>query len=435
MMSGLPGERVTGIYGDYNGIVPVGWSGTVTPTLEGYTFVPESRSYTGIAASIAGDDYIATAVAPIPAKVDFNNDGQEDILWRYHGAGGYNRAWFLGNTGPIGLQTSAANFQMASNGAMNVEVGTGASERLTKVPRDMGIVPGKNKRTAPKTPRNLMGAAQRSGAKLRVADPRRAGNAGIGRAPKTVADPRQVRSGLPAAAPSGAPIELAATPSLLGGGDVLPVNDLSWRIVGTGDFNNDTHVDILWRNASSGINIVWFMNGTDWAGSAELMPVSDLTWQIVGTGDFNDDTHVDILWRNSASGDNVVWYMDGTGWIGSAMLLGVSDQNWQIVGTGDFNNDGNVDLLWRYNGAAGFNVVWYLDNASWIGSAELIQVGDPTWQIVGTGDYDKDGNTDILWRFNGAGGYNVIWYMNGVAWRESAELLPVNDLTWRIVSR
>ena len=120
-----------------------------------------------------------------------------------------------------------------------------------------------------------------------------------------------------------------------------------------GDFNNDTHVDILWRNASSGINIVWFMNGTDWAGSTEIMPVGDLSWKIVGTGDFNNDTHVDILWRNTSSGENVVWYMNGTNWAGSAVLLGVSDQNWQIVGTGDFNGDGNVDLLWRYNGAGG----------------------------------------------------------------------------------
>jgi hypothetical protein len=36
---------------------------------------------------------------------------------------------------------------------------------------------------------------------------------------------------------------------------------------------------------------------------------------------------------------------------------------------------------------------------------------------------------------NGAGGTNVIWYMNGAAWSESAELLPVADLNWKIVSR
>jgi hypothetical protein len=76
-----------------------------------------------------------------------------------------------------------------------------------------------------------------------------------------------------------------------------------------------------------------------------------------------------------------------------------------------------------------------MNNASWIGSAELIPVGDTAWQIMGTGDYNNDGNVDILWRYNGAGGYNVIWYMNGVNWTGSAELIPVADLNWRIVSR
>jgi hypothetical protein len=37
--------------------------------------------------------------------------------------------------------------------------------------------------------------------------------------------------------------------------------------------------------------------------------------------------------------------------------------------------------------------------------------------------------------YNGAGGYNVIWYLNGVTWSESAELIPVPDLAWKIVSR
>jgi hypothetical protein len=178
------------------------------------------------------------------------------------------------------------------------------------------------------------------------------------------------------------------------------------------------------------------MNGTQWTGSAELLPVVDLNWKIVGTGDFNKDGSVDILWRyNGASGANVVWYMNGTQWIGSAVLLGVSDLNWQIVGTGDFNKDGNVDILWRYNGSGGYNVVWYLNNATWTGSAELISIGNPAWQIAGTGDYNNDGNIDILWRYYGPGSSNVIWYMNGVSWIESAELIPVPDLNWKIVSR
>ena len=74
------------------------------------------------------------------------------------------------------------------------------------------------------------------------------------------------------------------------------------------------------------------------------------------------------------------------------------------------------------------NVVWYMNDATWIGSAELIPVGDPAWQIMGTGDYNNDGNVDILWRYNGVGGYNYIWYMDGVTWigaRRPASRSPI----------
>lgn len=292
------------------------------------------------------------------------------------------------------------------------------------------------KRSATMVPRNLFGNAKGRTARQRtVADPRSAGAKSARSSPEGVTDPRAVRLELGLEAPLGASNGTASAPSFLGGADVLPVGDLNWQIAGTGDFDNDTHVDILWRNVSNGMNIVWLMNGSEWNGSVELIPVADLTWQIVGMGDFNNDTHVDILWRNVSSGENVVWYLNGTTWTESAVLLGVSDQGWKIVGTGDFNKDGAVDILWRYDGAGGYNVVWYLNGANWAGSAELIPVGDPTWQIAGTGDYDRDGSIDILWRYNGAGGYNVIWYMDGVTWRESADLLSVPDLTWRIVSR
>jgi hypothetical protein len=281
-----------------------------------------------------------------------------------------------------------------------------------------------------------MGKAKgRTSGKASISDPRMAGGVTPEPSPLGYDDPRSVKIDVNADSSSNPRLDLASAPAYLGGADVLPVGDLSWQIVGTGDFNNDTHIDILWRNNSNGTNVVWLMNGAEWSGSAELLPVGDLSWQIVGTADFNKDTHVDILWRNSASGENVVWYMNGTSWIGSAVLLRVSDQNWKIVGTGDFNKDGNVDILWRYNGAGGYNVVWYMNNASWIGSAELIPVGDTTWQIMGTGDYNNDGNIDILWRYVGAGGYNYVWYMDHTSWIGGGDLLPVADLTWRIVSR
>jgi hypothetical protein len=62
----------------------------------------------------------------------------------------------------------------------------------------------------------------------------------------------------------------------------MQVTDTNWQIVGTGDFNNDGKVDILWRNKSTGRNVVWLMNGTTYSSYAELMQVADTNWEIVG---------------------------------------------------------------------------------------------------------------------------------------------------------
>ena len=56
------GDTVTAdASGDYALVVSSGWSGTVTPTLTGYTFSPTTITVTSIAANTTGQDFVATA--------------------------------------------------------------------------------------------------------------------------------------------------------------------------------------------------------------------------------------------------------------------------------------------------------------------------------------------------------------------------------------
>ena len=165
--------------------------------------------------------------------------------------------------------------------------------------------------------------------------------------------------------------------------ELLQVPDTNWEIVGTGDFNGDGKIDILWRNKTTGQNIVWLMDGVTRTGWSYIEPaVSDLNWQIVGTGDFNGDGKTDIVWRNKSTGQNIVWYMNAATYSSYAELMQVPDTNWQIVGTGDFNGDGKTDILWR-NKSTGQNVVWLMNGTTYNSYTWLPDVPDTNWEIVG----------------------------------------------------
>ncbi|MDP1624620.1 MAG: CARDB domain-containing protein [bacterium] len=60
--------------GDYGIIVPSGWSGTVTPSKSGRTFIPASRTYTNVTTDLTGQNYILRT-----PPADFNGDGKTDI--------------------------------------------------------------------------------------------------------------------------------------------------------------------------------------------------------------------------------------------------------------------------------------------------------------------------------------------------------------------
>ena len=225
--------------------------------------------------------------------------------------------------------------------------------------------------------------------------------------------------------------------SIRAGGDYLrSITDLNWTIVGTGDFNGDGKTDILWRNTSTGEHSIWYMNGATLVGGGYLYPtVADLNWTIVGTGDFDSDGKTDILWRNTSTGENSLWYMDGATIVGEGYLYPtVADLNLTIVGTGDFNSDGKTDILWR-NTSTGENSLWYMDGATIVGGGYLYPtVADLNWMIVGTGDFNSDSKTDILWR-NTSTGENSLWYMDGATIFGGGYLYPtVADLNWKIVN-
>ena len=109
----------------------------------------------------------------------------------------------------------------------------------------------------------------------------------------------------------------------------------------------------------------------------------------------------------------------------------MADSNWQVIGVGDFNGDGHSDILWRKN--TGHNVIWLMDGTSILpASGNIYTVTDFNWKIVAICDFDGDGCSDLFWR-NQVTGFNVLWMMQGLTIKTSGNTAWV-ALDWQIAS-
>jgi hypothetical protein len=146
--------------------------------------------------------------------------------------------------------------------------------------------------------------------------------------------------------------------NISGEGYLRTVADQNWKVAGVGDVDGDAKADIVWRNSATGENYLYPMDGLSIKVSeGYLRTVADLNWRIAGVGDFDNDGKSDILWRNAATGTNYLYPMNGRAILGTeGYLRTVADLNWKIVGTGDFDGNGTNDVLWR-NSATGENYV------------------------------------------------------------------------------
>ena len=189
------------------------------------------------------------------------------------------------------------------------------------------------------------------------------------------------------------------------GGGVVPQSIVFVALpidhVPVNDFNGDGMSDIVWRN-DAGVVAIWAMNDGMILHGNSLGPVPA-----------NWNRRHRRLQRRRHERPAVAQRCRRDRDLGHERRchsprhsLGSVPTNWHIAGTGDFNGDGMSDILWRND--AGVVAIWDMNDGMILHGNSL--VAPTNWNIAGTGDFNGDGMSDLLWR-NDAG-VTAIWAMN-----------------------
>lgn len=139
-----------------------------------------------------------------------------------------------------------------------------------------------------------------------------------------------------------------------------------------------------------------------------------------------------ILWRNVYNNLHAVWFMDGEVMQPETGLLpSMPSSTWAIAGTGDFDGNTYTDILWR-DSATGQNRIWFMIGTSLIPDEQVLTPAGTAWTVVATEDFDNDGKCDIFWR--STSGQNAMWFLDGTTLLPATGLLPtVGSVAWQVV--
>ena len=144
-----------------------------------------------------------------------------------------------------------------------------------------------------------------------------------------------------------------------------PLAPPPWKPIAYTHLNNDSHADILWHNEVTGHLAVWHLSNTVNSAtfvSAQLLgtPAVSTDWKVADVARINDDSSLDILWQQKSTGRLAVWFMNGTA-LSEARLLNTvaAGTGWDAVDIDDLNGDGAKDILWRSK-TTGDLAIWLL---------------------------------------------------------------------------
>lgn len=123
--------------------------------------------------------------------------------------------------------------------------------------------------------------------------------------------------------------------------------------------------------------------------------------------DTNGNGTSDLLFRSHSAARFVIWYMVGANRVA---YNGTSLANsYELAGTGDFNGDRRTDLLWT---SPARDILISFSTGAGYSNVQTPYTYSSGMQVLGASDINGNGKADIIFRNESAGQFYV-WYMDG----------------------